>query len=130
MTSDSESSSRTLREKVDPVNVRAAWWTVRALRSTRSRLREGMVEGVRVPAPPRLPARGIHGVLGAMRRVDHTCLERSLVLQRWHRAHGRDLDVVVGVTAPHSGFAAHAWLDGDPEADAHEFEELLRLPAR
>lgn len=116
-----------MREKVDPANLRAAWWTLRALCITRRRLREGSIEHIVLPAPPQLPADAIRGVAGVLRRVDHSCLERSLVLQRWHAAHGREVDIVIGVTAPSSGFAAHAWLDGD--ADAAAFDELLRLPA-
>ena len=116
-----------VREKVDPANLRAAWWTVRALRRARSGLREGTIGRIGLPRPPRVPPEAVRGVAGALQRVDHTCLERSLVLQCWHRAHGRSIDVVVGVTAPSEGFSAHAWLDGEP--DGETFGELLRLPA-
>ncbi len=65
-----------------------------------------------------------------LRRSEHTCLEGSLVLQRWYSAQGFPRDVVVGVTAPQNGFSAHAWLEGDDE-DVSEFSELIRLsPAR
>jgi hypothetical protein len=60
-------------------------------------------------------------------RTSPTCLERALVLQRWLAAHGSPYDVVIGVTAPADGFAAHAWLDG--EDDARAYAELTRLPA-
>jgi hypothetical protein len=115
-------------EKLDPSNLRAAWWTLRALRITRSRLREGAIEAISMPEPPRVSPDAVRGVLGLLRRVDHTCLERSLVLQRWHTAQGQPADIVVGVTSPQGGFTAHAWLDGDPDGNA--FAELLRLPAR
>lgn len=116
-----------MREKLDPPVLRAAWWTLRALKVTRHRLRRGDVEDVRVPAPPRVPPGAVRGVFAVLRRSKHTCLERSLLLQRWHSAQGFPRDVVVGVTAPHSGFSAHAWLEGDDE-DVSEFSELLRLP--
>lgn len=116
-----------MREKLDPHVLRAALWTLRALRFTRHHLRRGDVEDVRVPAPPRVPPRAVRGVFAVLRRLEHTCLERSLVLQRWHSAQGSPRDVVVGVTAPQSGFTAHAWLDGDDE-DVSEFSELIRLP--
>jgi Transglutaminase-like superfamily len=79
---------------------------------------------VRLPPPPPLPAVATRGVEGVLRRASATCLERSLVRQRWLAAHGRRVDVVIGVTAPARGFAAHAWLDGD-EADG--FAELTRV---
>jgi hypothetical protein len=49
------------------------------------------------------------------------------VLQRWLAAHGAACDVVIGVTAPGGGFAAHAWLDG--EEHGRKYAELTRLPA-
>jgi hypothetical protein len=54
---------------------------------------------------------------------------RSLVLQRWHAAHGSRRDLVIGVTTPGDGFAAHAWLDGEPAHQTAAFVELTRLPA-
>jgi hypothetical protein len=52
-----------------------------------------------------------------------------MVLQAWQAAHGRDLDVVIGVTAPSAGFKAHAWLDGEAACHSDGFEELTRLPS-
>jgi hypothetical protein len=118
-----------MRERFAPPVLRAAWWTWRALVVARRGLRAGAVEGVRVPRPPRVAPYAIRGVFAVLRRSQHTCLERSLVLQRWYLEHGRPRDVVVGVTAPRNGFTAHAWLEGDPE-DVSEYRELLRLPAR
>jgi hypothetical protein len=62
-----------------------------------------------------------------LRRRPASCLERALVLQRWLDAHGRSYDVVVGVTGPASGFAAHAWVDG-LEAEPDGYSTLHRLP--
>ena len=67
-------------------------------------------------------------MLRMTRGVEPTCLERALVLQRWYLAQGRRKAVLVGVTAPSSGFKAHAWLEGE-QASAGEFTELLRFEA-
>jgi hypothetical protein len=82
---------------------------------------------VRLPAPPSLPDGAARGVLAVLRRTSPTCLERALVLQRWLVAHGISRDVIIGVTAPAAGFAAHAWLEGDE--DGREYAELAQLPA-
>jgi hypothetical protein len=82
---------------------------------------------VRVADPPPLPAAATRGVSAVLRRSSPTCLERALVLQRWLAAHGCARDVVIGVTAPADGFAAHAWLDG--EVHGRDYAELTRLPA-
>lgn len=64
-----------------------------------------------VIAPPRwLPSGARRGVDAALRRLEPTCLERSLVMQTWLDSQGVFADVVVGVDA-RSEFAAHAWLD-------------------
>jgi hypothetical protein len=65
-----------------------------------------------------------------LRRRNDTCLVRSIVAQAWEAAHGRNRDLLVGVTAPSEGFEAHAWLEGDPSRPEGEFRELLRLPAQ
>jgi Transglutaminase-like superfamily len=65
-------------------------------------------------------------VKAALRRRGHPCIERSLVLQAWHAAHGERRDVIVGVTAPGNEFRAHAWLDGDEPCAGERFAELTR----
>jgi hypothetical protein len=119
-------------KKADIPTLRAAWWTLRALRSTRQALPRDGVYGVTLPAPPRLPARSERGVRAVLRRRGATCLERSLVLQRWFAAHGDCRDVVIGVIGPSDAFKAHAWLEGDADghAGAAPFRELTRIPAR
>jgi len=62
----------------------------------------------------------------ALRLSRRSCLERAVVMQRWHAAGGAERDVIVGVTTPED-FQAHAWLEG--EAPGGEFRELLRRPA-
>jgi hypothetical protein len=113
-----------MRRPPDIATLRAAWWTDRALRRARTDLGDGALRAVVLPAPPRLPAGAERGVRAVLRRREHSCLERSLVLQRWLAAHGDARDVVIGTTGP-AGFQAHAWLDGDDDAG---YVELARLP--
>jgi hypothetical protein len=57
-----------------------------------------------------------------------SCLEAALVRQRWLVSQGVHRDLVLGV-APGPPFAAHAWLDGDPDTSSTGYEELSRHPA-
>jgi hypothetical protein len=59
-----------------------------------------------------------------LRRLEPSCLERALVLQRWLAARGDPREVVIGVTAPDAHFEAHAWLDGE---SPREFREIARV---
>ena len=106
--------------------LRAASWTLRTLRQLRRQLRDGRLHDVRVPAPPRLSSDAVRAVHAVLRRRPNSCLERALLLQHWHAAHGRSLDVVVGVTAP-KDFRAHAWLEDEPVPASPPFDELFRL---
>ena len=117
--------ARVARRRLDTQALRAAWWAARALGRVRRELKSRDIEEVKVAAPPGLAPQALRGVEAVLRRSPNSCLERSLVLQRWHAEHGRPLDVVIGVTAPAAGFRAHAWLDGDPAS--HQFDELMRL---
>jgi hypothetical protein len=112
--------------RLDPPTLRAAWWALRALATVRRGLRRHGVRDVALPEPPSLHHDAVRGVNAVLRRTRHSCLERSLVLQRWLAAHDDPRDVVIGVTAS-SGFRAHAWLDGEPEPGSPHFEELIRL---
>ena len=115
--------------RVDLPTLRAALWTVRALRGARRDLSRLGLEGARVVPPPPLPASARRGVLAVLRRVPNSCLERALVLQRWEAAHDAGADVVIGVQGPGEGFVAHAWLESVPDGSSHAFREILRLPA-
>jgi hypothetical protein len=53
----------------------------------------------------------------------------ALVRQHWHAGHGAPRTLMIGVTSPAAGFAAHAWLEGDPPSNAEGFTELARRPA-
>lgn len=82
-----------------------------------------------MPAPPALSDGAIRGVYAVLRRRHVTCLERSLVLQRWLAAHGDSRAVIIGVTRPGDDFHAHAWLEG--EFPCHPgYEELTRRAPR
>jgi Transglutaminase-like superfamily len=82
------------------------------------------VDRVRVRRPPSLPARAGRGVDAVLRRLEPSCLERALVLQRWLAARGDRRDVIIGVTAPGDGFRAHAWLEGE---NGSSFTEIARV---
>jgi hypothetical protein len=114
-----------MQRRLDLDTVRAAWWTLRALRTVRRRLRGTPLRDVRVPAPPTLPLKAERGVMMLLARQPHTCLERAFVLQRWLVSQGEEHDVVIGVTGP-SDFRAHAWVDGEQVPDG--FHELTRIP--
>ena len=88
------------------------------------------MQGAVVSVRPRLPERAERGVRALLRRLPSTCLERALVLQRWHEAQGNAREVVIGVKRPEGSFHAHAWLDGAPDPDLASYEELMRIPAR
>ena len=118
-----------MRRRPDLPTLRAALWALVALRRTRRALRRSKVTDVRVGEPPALPVSAGRGVRAVLRRVDHTCLERALVLQAWNVAHGEPRDVVIGVNGAGEQFAAHAWLEGEPDGERGVYRELMRVPA-
>jgi hypothetical protein len=115
---------------LDMPTLRAAWWARKALRRLHADLQVSGLKYQPAPAPPQLPPHARRGVLAILRRQQSTCLERALVLQRWEELQGRPRDVIVAVKGPTVDFAAHAWLDGDPDGDVSSFAELMRLPPR
>jgi hypothetical protein len=119
-----------IARSLDVPTLRAAWWTHRALRRVRVELRAKGLEYSAAPAPPSLPRHARRGVLAILRREPSTCLERALVLQRWHQSHGSARDVVIAVKGPTVDFSAHAWLEGEPDGQVDAFSELMRLPPR
>jgi hypothetical protein len=116
--------------RIDLATLRAAWWAQRSLRRTRRKLRRHGLADTVVSEPPRLDDHAGRGVRAVLRRTSSTCLERALVLQRWQAAHGTERDVIIAVRGPGDNFAAHAWVDGEPDFEPGTFHELLRLPAR
>lgn len=81
-----------------------------------------------LPRPPGLPPSTQRAVDEVLRRLRATCLERSLVSQRWLAAQGISRDLLIGVRVDAGRFSAHAWLEGEPELG--RFEEILRLAGR
>ena len=109
---------------------RAALWAHVSLRVTARRLSKRGITA-EVPAPPHLMAGSRRGVEAVLRRSSPTCLERSLVLQRWLFQHGVPCEVVIGVKRGASGVQAHAWLDVEQGQElVREFTEIHRLPPR
>jgi hypothetical protein len=75
---------------------------------------------------PPYAAPWLTGLIAARLAMLHaTCLERSLIMQRWLMAIGRPHDVLIGVKAPRETTIAHAWLDHE---DALGHHILMRLP--
>lgn len=111
--------------RLDPPTLRAALWTLRALGRARRQLRHSGLEDLKLPRLPNLPRSAERGLRAVLRRRSHTCLERAVILQRWHAAHGDPRDIVVGVAGTGDAFRAHAWLEH--EADEHELETFREL---
>jgi hypothetical protein len=120
-------SLRVVARRLDPDALRAAWWANGALTRARRALARRELDEITLAPPPRLPASAERGVNALLRRRSATCLERSLVLQRWHAAHGDRRDVVIGVDGAITGFRAHAWLDGEELPPQARFDELGRV---
>lgn len=120
-----------MKRPPDVATLRAAAWTARAVRAARRQLGDGDdPRTLDLPAPPPLPDSARRGVRVVLRWSRATCLVEASVRQRWLAAHGDARDLVIGVKPPADGFAAHAWLEGDPESNAAGFTELTRVPAR
>ncbi|MBQ1049528.1 lasso peptide biosynthesis B2 protein [Micromonospora sp. C51] len=106
--------------------LRIAVWTLRARRRIRRQLVRGGMDAVAPPVPPAGGTDDRTVVVRALHHAGANCLERSLVLQRWDARQRTARTLVIGVTAPSSGFHAHAWLAGDPDPHRAEMTELLR----
>jgi hypothetical protein len=116
--------------RLNPAVLRGALWAAIAARLIRYRLKRHGLKA-RVPRPPRLRPEAARGVMGVLRRLDPTCLERALVEQAWLASQGIKRDVIIGVLR--DGFEsgpAHAWVDGTSFASEATYVELHRLPPR
>lgn len=100
-------------------------WGLDALTTVRRQLAQGGLDQVELPEPDRsLTGRALDRVLD---RQSASCLERALIRQRFAAAHGRERELVIGVSPPGEHFHAHAWLAGDEQRD-EDLHELLRRP--
>jgi hypothetical protein len=125
---------RVLRYLAEPglATVRGACWAMLALHRLR---REIPSEGldVRVLAPRSTSSAGVRGVEAALRSRRATCLERSLIVQRWLMADGSPHDVLVGVNGGGGSMEAHAWIDlydSEDEGEGEGFRVLTRVAPR
>ena len=109
--------------------VRGAAWALRAGIVARRQLPTVGLERLELPPVPALPAAAGRWLAVVLRATRRTCLERALVRQRWLAAQGARRDLVIGVNSSRP-FVAHAWLDGDPEAESAGYHELSRHPVR
>jgi hypothetical protein len=122
-------SRRARRGWRDPDALRAAWWTVRAIRSARSQLRANAFDAVRLPGVPAVSPGAVRGVNAVLRRSRTSCLVNATIQQAWYAAHGAPRHLVIGVKDSAEGFEAHAWLEGDSPCHHEHFQELTRRPA-
>lgn len=107
--------------------LRGSRWAVCAWLRCRFQLRRGGLELVSLQSPPSSAPGLTAGAKFTLAHLPTSCLERSLVRQRWHAARGNPRDLVIGVRGPASAMAAHAWLEGDQPHPAG-FSELRRWP--
>lgn len=114
--------------RLRPTLAVAAVWAWLEARRVRRLLHDGLPQPGVVRRPPPLPDGGRRAVVAVLHRTGATCLVEALVVQAWDAAHGRQRDVVIGVTSA-KDFHAHAWLDGDPRTSGEGFAELVRVPA-
>jgi hypothetical protein len=125
---------RVFARRLRGVNVptlRAAWWTMRSVHRLRVGLRTNGLKA-ELTMPPPLPSSAVRGVTATAGCMRATCLERSLLLQKWLLAHGRPHTLVIGVPAPgDEPFIAHAWLEGhDGTDDGAAYAQLVRIDPR
>jgi len=105
----------------------AAGWALLALRRLRREVGTSGLE-VRVHAPPALAASATRGVERALALGHATCLERSLIVQRWLLSQGRRHDVLVGVAGGARSMEAHAWVESyDPDDQGADYRVLTRV---
>ncbi len=112
-----------------PDDLRAGIWTLRCLARCRH-LDEHDVRTVAFPTSARIGGAGARAVTRMLRDREDKCLSNALVAQAWRADHGDPVDVVIGVTAPSSGFTAHAWLADAPEAARGSHQEIHRIPPK
>jgi len=101
-------------------------WLETSLTDVRAGLQtEGIDARSRLPDPP-YAAPWLTGFIAVRLAMLHaTCLERSVIMQRWLMAIGRPHDLLIGVKSPRETTIAHAWLDHE---DSRGHHVLMRLP--
>jgi hypothetical protein len=109
-----------------PSALRGAMWGMRARRRVNRALEHGRGGRIEVPDSRRIGPAGLKGVRFVLRVFKDRCLVDAMVRQQWHAAHGSPRTLMIGVRPPAAGFAAHAWLEGDPPWMSAGFTELAR----
>lgn len=112
--------SHAIWTRVAPPGLR---WTEDSLRRLRRELPDAGLR-VRVSPPSSASPRLTPFLAGWLRLRKATCLERSLIMQRWLVEVGQPHDVLIGVGPPAPTLIAHAWLDHE---DPCGHEVMLRL---
>ncbi len=108
----------------------SAVWALCALQRLRRELPSAGLDA-RVLPPRAAPRASVRGVELALRLRRATCLERSLVVQRWLLARRQPHDVLVGVAGGVDALDAHAWIDRyDAAAQGSGYEILTRVGPR
>lgn len=84
--------------------------------------------------PPHTRRGSLRGARVALRRDQASCLERSLIVQRWYASEGIALDVIVGVRLPSAtndddAPTAHAWVEHWDHDCSDRFAEIRRVHA-
>ena len=87
-------------------------WTFCALRRARRQLAAGPLADLDLAGPPTAGGGGSRTVERVLAHRGATCMEAAVVMQRWLAGRGISRDRLIGVSAPGSGFHAHAWLEG------------------
>jgi hypothetical protein len=101
-------------------------WLDASIVEVRTSLRtEGIEAQARLLDPPYATPWLTRLVAARLTMLRATCLERSLIMQRWLMAIGRPHDVLIGVKAPRETTIAHAWLDHE---DSRGHHVLMRVP--
>jgi hypothetical protein len=110
-----------------PGNAIGAAWAWYATGDARRQLKDGRLVELSLRPPPRSASwRGVRIVLN---RRKLTCLEQSVVRQRWYGARGWPRDLVIGIAKRDHDFVMHAWLEGDSEGRHDTFAQLFRYRA-
>jgi hypothetical protein len=111
-------------------DVRAGIWTLRCLGRCRRQLPKRDPQDVVLPSSAAIGLTGARALRTLLRDREDKCLSNALVVQAWRSDHGDYVDVVIGVTAPSSGFSAHAWLADAAEAASGGHQEIHRIPPK
>lgn len=109
----------------------AGWrWARRSVAVIRADVRRDGLD-VAVPPPGVTGPGSLKGARAALRLERASCLERSLVIQRWWSSNDIALDVIIGVRHPtrHDGAPGHAWVEYYDEDCSDRFAEIRRVPA-